>query len=189
MKNDPVMAPHFCAHLSARINLIFALLLILTPPPQLYLPLPFAGLRVKQGLSMAWTRHPLYAPGWVEIPDGHSHQDGVGEVVHYRKAEMMWPWMLVGTNNHQENNNREVVYKDFLLTRSQTTHLSIHARYPKPLVWASGSSSVDPGPVASVPPWCLSEMQLLSLDPGFWIRNCEILMHVDVWDLVSHSGW
>ena len=83
------MAPHFCAHLSARINLIFALLLILPTPPQLYLPLPFAGLRVEQALSMAWTRHPLYAQGGVEIPDGHSHQDGVGEVVHYRKAEMM----------------------------------------------------------------------------------------------------
>lgn len=31
MKNDPVMTPYFCAHLSSRINLILALLLILPP--------------------------------------------------------------------------------------------------------------------------------------------------------------
>lgn len=80
---------------------------------------------------MAWTRHPLYAQGWVEIPDEYSHQDGVGEVVHSRKAEMMWPWMLVGTNNQQDK--RGHIQKDFLLTSSQTTDLSTHARYPKPI--------------------------------------------------------
>lgn len=29
--------------------------------------------------------------------------------------------------------------KDFLLKNSQITDLSIHARYPKPVVWANGS--------------------------------------------------
>lgn len=61
-----------------------------------------------------------------------------------------------GTNNHQDK--RGHIQKDFLLTSSQTTDLSIHARYPKPLVWASGSSSVDPESAASAPPGYLLEM-------------------------------